>query len=75
MTLLPILSDTEIERQVMAQFPVMPGEKTCRTERQKLNELRNWKRKQLYQQNATNEQRNRDMQSTATNPAPKPCGC
>lgn len=50
----PILTLDQIEALVMEQFPVMPGEKKCAFERNKMRELRQWKRRQLQQQNINN---------------------
>jgi hypothetical protein len=61
MTPRPILSDAEIEQFISATFPVMPGERTCAFERRKMNEIRTWKRKQLYAQNKANEQYNQRL--------------
>lgn len=50
----PILTLSEIETAVLAQFPILPGEKKCAFERNKMRELRQWKRQQLQQQNLNN---------------------
>lgn len=61
----PILTPAQIEQQVMTQFPKTEGEKKCAFERAKMNELRNWKRNQLRQQNQTNERLNKALTANA----------
>lgn len=50
----PILTLDEIERLIMEQFPRTEGERRCAIERAKVNELRQWKRRQYQQQNINN---------------------
>ena len=61
-----ILTVAQIEATILEAFPVLPGERKCAFERGKMRELRQWKRRQLQQQNANNIAYNERILTTGT---------